>query len=154
MEDDWFSSLPPSQRYFFIYLFTNTHIGLSGIYQLSERLALLETGATREEWDLARDVFSKAKKVMFYKDWIYIVNSYKYSNYAGEKNRTALLKEVSLIPEEVIHIFGYSIDRLPYSIDTSINHKSKIINKKRDSVSIEYQKDKAVLIEKLGSAKN
>lgn len=152
-EDDWFNKLTLSDKYLFIYLFTNTHIGLSGIYKLSARVAMLETGATKEEWESATKLFQLANKVMFYKDWIYIVNSKRYSNYSGETNYKALVKEVNSVPESVIHIFGYTIDTPDYTIDTSINKKYKIINNKSvKDFKIKYEGNKAIVVEKLDSA--
>src|SRR3990167_5464801 len=92
-EDDWFNTLPIGYRYLFIYLFTNTHIGKTGIYNLSKRVALLETGASEEEWTSACRKFSKDKKIIFYKNWVSIVNSKKYVNYSGIKNEVAYKTE-------------------------------------------------------------
>jgi len=131
-EDDWFNTLPIGYKYLFIYLFTNSHIGQTGAYQLSARLALTETGASNEDWTEACRYFDLHNKVKFHKDWIYIVNSGRYANYSGGKNEVAYKKEYELIPQEVRDTL--SIQYL-YPMDTTINKKSEIINKKPEIIN-------------------
>lgn len=134
-EDDWFSTLNLSEKYLYIYLFTNSHIGLTGIYKLSKRVAMLETGATSEVWDSSCEKFRTANKAKFYDEWIYLVNSYKYSNYSGPKNEQALKKEFDLIPSTVIDTLSIPY---PYPSDTTINKKLEIINKKQETINNKY----------------
>lgn len=129
-EDDWFNLLPNEYKYPFLYLFTNTHIGLTGVYKLSARVAITETRLPKEIWLEACQHFEEEGKVKFYKDWIYVVNAKRYAKYKGEKNEIALLKEAASIPDDVTNYFGYSIDTLSYSSDTTINHKPLTINHK------------------------
>lgn len=124
-EDDWFNTLSIGYRYLFIYLFTNTHIGQTGAYNLSKRVALLETGASSEEWDNACKQFTKDKKVIFIKDWIIVKNSRKYANYSGSKNKVAFETEFNSLPQEVK-------DTVSILYDTPINNKSYIINNKSE----------------------
>jgi len=126
-EDDWFNTLPIGYRYLFIYLFTNTHIGQTGAYKLSRRVALLETGATEKEWSDACERFKHDNKVKFVGDWIIILNAKRYANYSGGKNETAYNKELSSLPQEVKDTVSI---QYVYPIDTTINNKSEIINQK------------------------
>jgi len=130
-EDDWFNTLPIEYKYPFIYLFTNSHIGLTGTYRLSERVALLETGVSKELWVKATKHFYKEKKIGFYKEWVCVVNAHKYANYSGPKNAVAFDKELDLIPQDIREHFSDTLS-IPYrySIYTPINHKSEIINNK------------------------
>lgn len=127
-EDDWFNTLSIEYRYLFIYTFTNSYIGHTGIYKISQRVILLETGATLDQWLKAKETFVKNDKIRFFRDWIYIKKAQKYVNYSGPKNELAFEKELSLIPEDVLKELRYGIDTVSYSIDTTINHKSKTIN--------------------------
>lgn len=128
-EDEWFNTLPIGYRYLFIYLFTNSHIGQTGAFQLSKRVACIETGATEQEWMAAIETFIADGKIKRCEDWIYIVNSNRYANYSGGKNEVAYKKEYDLIPKEVRDTL--SIEYL-YPMHTTINHKSEIINKKSE----------------------
>lgn len=144
-EDDWFNTLSIGYRYLFMYLFTNSHIGQTGAYKLSRRVAILETGATDEEWTNACREFEKANKVKFLEgDWIIILNAHKYSNYSGGKNEIAYKKELELLP--AIARDTVSI-HYPYPMDTTINKKSEIINKKQEIIN---QKGMEILRKKVG----
>jgi hypothetical protein len=129
-EDDWFSTLPIGLRYIFIYLFTNSHIGQTGIYRLSKRVALLETGATVQEWDEACQRFEADKKIRFIDDWIVVLNASKHASYSGGKNEIAYKKELESLPKHIRDTV--SIPYL-YPMHTTINHKSEIINKKSET---------------------
>jgi hypothetical protein len=114
----------------FIYLFTNTHIGQTGAYNLSRRVALLETGATDQEWTKACLEFEKVKKVIFIKDWIIVVNAVRYSNYSGSKNKVAFDTEFNNLPQEIR-------DTVSIQYDTPINNKPYIINNKSENEIVE-----------------
>ena len=145
-EDEWFNTLPIGYRYLFIYLFTNSHIGQTGAYQLPKRIACIETGATEEEWLHALREFEHSGRIKRSGDWIYIVNSIRYANYSGGKNQIAYKKEYDLIPKEVINTLSIQYQ---YPMDSTINHKSEIINQKSERKSLEFDEKKQVYIKKL-----
>lgn len=156
-EDDWFNLLPNEYKYPFIYLFTNSHIGLTGIYRLTSRVALLETHLDKDIWENACKLFDNYGKVKFYREWIYVINANKYANYAGKKNYDAAVKELNNIPKDVVKFFGYTIrdlDTLSPEMktpDTPINHKSETINKKsytKDHKSDDITEEDMEIIEK------
>lgn len=131
-EDDWFYELTVENKFLFIYLITNSHIGLTGLYELAERVILSETKLKPEDLADAKKVFEQSGKIFFYKDWIYLVNSKKYAQYIGDRNKVASNRELSLIPQDVLRYFTNTVS-IPYTypIDTPINNKPKIINQKQ-----------------------
>ncbi len=126
-QDDWFNTLSIGYRYLYIYLFTNTYIGQTGAYKISERIILLETGATKEQWHEARAEFEKSGKVKFIGEYIIVLNARKNSDYSGPKNVNAYRKELLSLPREIQDTLSIPY---AYTSDTTINHKSKIINHK------------------------
>lgn len=126
-DDDWFTTLSIGYRYLFIYLFTNKYIGQTGAYKLSERVALIETGASLEDWKSAKTIFEKSGKVAFIDDYIVVLNAKKHSDYSGGKNAEAYRKEFSALPKSVQDTLSI---RYGYPIDTTINKKPEIINDK------------------------
>lgn len=132
-EDDWFNSMPFEYKYLFIYLFTNKHIRQTGIYQLTERVALLETGATKELWSKAISYFTETKKIGVFNGWFCIVNALRHTNYSGPKNEAAFQKELKSVPQDVLKHFSDTLS-IPYiyPIDTTINNKSEIENRKSE----------------------
>ncbi len=132
-EDDWFYNLSVIQKFLFIYLITNSHIGLTGIYELPDRVILSETRLELEDLIEGKKIFEENKKILFYKGWIKIVNAEKYAQYLGEKNETARNKELNDIPLEVKDLFSrYPIYTVSGTPDTTINHKSETINQKSE----------------------
>lgn len=126
-EDDWFNNLPSQYKYPFIYLFTNSHIGMTGTYYLSRRVALTETGCTTQVWDESLDLFRENKRAAVFKNWICVVNAQKYANYSGSKNAVAFNKEIDSIPLEVREYFQDTLSiQYTYSMDTPINKKPEI----------------------------
>lgn len=47
--DDYVSGLDKSERYFFLYLLTNPHTNISGVYEIGMKYMRLETDFTQEE---------------------------------------------------------------------------------------------------------
>lgn len=150
-EDEWFSSLRPAMRYFYIYLFTNKYIDKTGAYRLPDRVAVFETGATLEEWKEAKELFIEAKKIVCIDEWIVILNAKKNSDYTGPKNEASFMKEFNSLPKAIQDtlsiVYGYPIGSVPipytYSTDTTINNKLKIINNnsKRENNNVEEFND-------------
>jgi len=132
-QDDWFHGLELHQKYLFIYLFTNEHIGMTGIYELSDRVILTETGLTEDQLKAAKKKFQADKRMVFYDGWVCVINSKKYADYSGSRNEVAIAKEIGMIPKEVFKRLADTLS-IPYTYptDTPINHKSKIINQKTE----------------------
>lgn len=58
-DDHYISNLDKMERYMFLYLLTNTHTNISGIYQLNIKYVTIDTGFTKEE---AIAIFEKFAK--------------------------------------------------------------------------------------------
>lgn len=133
-EDDFVSTLPIVQKALFIYFITNQRIGQTGIYEVTDRIILFETGASKEQLEQAKDVFMKANKILFINGWVKVMNSGKYNSYTGENNDKARTKELEGISEEILTTFdtlseGYQAPSIPVEGPSNHNNKSLIINK-------------------------
>lgn len=104
-DDDWFISLTPEERYFFLYLITNQRIGHTGVYELSDRLMCFETGIGSIKINTIKQKLEKASKVFFYKGWIYVKKASFYGGYEGIKNKLAYDKEKRAIPSYILNGF-------------------------------------------------
>ncbi len=124
-KDDWFLDLSDDAQRLFFFLLTCEDIGLSGIFEISDREITTRTRLAGERLENAKQELSK--KVLFHNGWCSIVNNSKYYSYKGEKNEKACVSELSRIPADTLSIL------YPYSIDTPINHKSKIINQNSET---------------------
>src|SRR5690606_37424154 len=151
-KDEFIMSLDTKGKCLFNYLLTNENNNLIGIYEIPEPYIALETGLTIPEIQEYKIKFQQAGKFVFYKSWVRIVNAERYNSYSGKKNEKAKERELSYVPEELMTI-DTSIDT---SIDSLLNHKSKIKNQKskiknkkskikEDRVSIGYREEGEVL---------
>lgn len=132
-EDDFFTTLSPIEKLLFIYYIANIRIGLTGIYEVTDRVVSFETGITLGQIRTAKDKLQKAHKIIFHKTWVYVVNASRLGGYTGKKLQIAFDKEKNHIPQDIYGYFSkleYPIDTLSANGDTPINHKSEIINNK------------------------
>lgn len=98
-QDEWFSSLSRASKLVFIYLITNRSIGMSGIYELPDRVICFDTGLNQSEIDPVKEEL--APKVSFFKGWVFVKNSTRYNTFKGKKLEVAKNNEVSLVPLDV-----------------------------------------------------
>lgn len=132
-QDDFIVDLSQVQKLIFLYYITNDNIGLTGIYETTDRQVAFDIGATKTQIQEAKSLFQEKKKILFYKNWVYIVNATKLNSYVGEKLQKAIEKERSFIPDTVLELFNTLLenkDMVSGKSDTPINHNSEIINHK------------------------
>jgi len=151
-EDDWFQSLSDNAQKLFLYLLTNSRINMCGFYQISERVLLFDTRIK----NLEKAKSELIPKVRFFEDWVYIVNAESYSGYRGSKNERVLEKEKSSIPLNIKNALFYekeyrvsdNNDSVSSKSDTTINHKSEIINNKYNNIEDLKEEDFQNIAEK------
>ena len=150
-DDDWFIALNKQARYFFFYIITNSRINLSGCFELPDRVMAFETDFKKEDLVVLKKALSP--KVLFYENWVYVLNASRLGGYKGEKNDVAVKKEIAEAPKYIMDCFIKgkcdrvlkNDDRVLEVCNTSINHKSETINKKQE---IRNKNKKAEKIEK------
>lgn len=140
-DDDFFVNLTEQQQNLFIYLMTNGDIGLTGIYELSDRKIRFYRNISQNDLDKAKMLFEGAGKIAFKDGWVYVLNAQKYGGYYSSKLNEPILKELKAIPVKVLehfrdYAFKYSVS-IPYqyTTDTTINHKPEIINDKSETIN-------------------
>ena len=108
--DEWYGNLSRAGKLLFIYCITNPAINQIGIYDVSDRVIMFDTGLNAKELEDAKQELSP--KVVFYKGWVKVRNALKYSNFKGESNQKAQEKELNLVPDEILSYFN-ELDTLP-----------------------------------------
>ncbi|MFC2083658.1 hypothetical protein ACFLS9_01240 [Bacteroidota bacterium] len=80
-QDDFMLKCTPEQKFFYIYLLTNSKTTQLGIYQISKKVIELETGYNPETIDKLIIWFEKAKKIMCSKETneIFLLNWLKHN---------------------------------------------------------------------------
>jgi len=120
-KDDWFLELEPTNKLFFIYLFSNESASLAGIYELSIRVMSFESGLTMPEIRDAFKIFSDAQKAHYQDGVVWIHKLRKYHENSSPKVQTRILKDVKDLRDcELKHIYCdlYGIDRVSEESDT------------------------------------
>lgn len=152
-QDSFISELSPVQKLLFIYYITNANIGLTGIYEITDRQVSFDTGLTKSQITEAKQSFQDAGKILFKDNWVYVIKSKELNSYNGEKLEKAIENERHLIPESVLDYLDTllrGMDRVSDISDTPINHnnKSETINHKEGGVgetkiyaSLDYLKE-------------
>lgn len=126
--DPAIKSLDVPTKLLFVYLITNPHTHLCGIYYLPEQTGMRETGLKQIAYRYGIDTLCKLKKVYWdtYTETIFVVNMFEYQgkgskNYAAAANHIATLHKSSLIQEFLSRypqLVGMVSDKLRYPIDT------------------------------------
>jgi len=129
--DPWIrEKLNPLDRYLFLYLLTNEHSNICGIYEISVATIAFETGL--DESDLTRNYFKRLEPKIYYKNnWIIIPNFIKHQNFKSPKIKTGIETALKGVPQEITDIairYGYGIDTPSY-----INLNIKLNNNINDS---------------------
>jgi hypothetical protein len=109
--DDYICSLSHKEKLAFIYFITNERVNLCGIYELPDKYIKIDLELTQKELDTIKEKFMRDGKFVFINGWVKIVNHESYSKFTGEFNEKAKIKELALIPQEIIQ-YQYPIGNL------------------------------------------
>ena len=101
-QDDFVLSLTPEEKYFYIYLFTNSKTKQCGIYELPLQVSIMETGYNRETIIKLLQRFIELGKINY--DWetkeISIKNWMKHNPAVNPLIQKCIKKELSQIKNE------------------------------------------------------
>lgn len=140
-QDGFVLDLTPEEKYFYIYLMTNSKTSQCGIYELPKRIIETETGYNRETVEKLIYRFEEYEKIVYFEDTkeLFLKNWIKHNKVASPKVKKCIEKELlNVKSKKLIELFLNECDRYGYSIDTN-NLK---LNKLKDSVSIPVVEDK------------
>lgn len=132
-EDGFVLDLTPEEKYFYLYLLSNSRTTQCGCYELPYKVLEMQTGYNRETVEKLLQRFVDYKKIEYSADTkeILIKNWYKFNFSKSPKVMNCILKEIESIKNidfkkymvSVCIEYGYSIDSL--SIDLGEKEKEK-----------------------------
>ena len=98
-QDSFVEDLTPEERYFYLYLITNTKTTMCGIYKLSLKIAAVETGYNQETVEKLIKRFEEYGKIIYCKEnkEIIILNWLKYNPISSPNSKKCIDKELALI---------------------------------------------------------
>lgn len=108
--------MTPEDRYFMLYLLTNTHTNMAGCYEVSKRTMSNETGYTIETIEKLLDRFENILKLIKYsketKEML-VLNWYKYNWTSSSKVRVRVEEDIKTIKNEEFKEYLYTVC-IPY----------------------------------------
>jgi len=140
--DDWVDSLSIKEKLLYMYLLTNEHTNIAGVYKITVKRIKDDTGITRAEVESALAKFSKNKKAFYINEYIIIPKWPKHQK-LGERGTLRLGVNTILknLPQNIKDFimqpgnYEYDISFLSVNSDTPyIPHIEK--EQKPDGVSI------------------
>ena len=77
--DSFITGLSPMERYLYLYLFTNEHVNLLGVYELPLRVLCFETGL--QEPQVSAMITNLTDKITYEDNWIILHNFVQHQSY-------------------------------------------------------------------------
>ena len=133
-EDTFVLDLTPEEKYFYIYLMTNSKTKQCGVYEIPKRVMELETGYNRETVDKLIKRFVEYGKIDYCEETkeLLLRNWLKYNSFKSPKVLQCILSEVAKIKH--LPFKKYTTDSL--SIDSG---EEKEKEKEKEKIYIPYQ---------------
>ena len=97
--DPYIEELSFAEKAIYLYLMTNCQVSISGIYQITERVIVFETGADRST---VRDTLSRLQrdgKILYQDSVLWIRNFHKYNSWESPKVRAKVRADLEMIPD-------------------------------------------------------
>ena len=165
-QDGFILDLTPEEKYFYIYLMTNSKTSQCGIYELPKRIIETETGYNRETVNKLLNRFVDYKKIQYCEETreVFLMNWIKHNKIVSPKVKKCVYEELKKIKSmdmvnlflEECERFGYSLDKNEIKIDTPMDRVSIPIPKVKNYLEYGYgekEKEKQ-LTHSVGNLKN
>ena len=138
-QDPFIIELTPEEKYFYLYLMTNSKTKQCGCYEISKRVMVLETGYNNETIDKLIGKFIDYGKVEYSEETneILLLNWLQYNSYKSPKVKSCIENELMEIKHQPFA--DYLIYRLSIDYDRSIDTEPQ----KEEEEEKEETKEKA-----------
>ena len=134
-QDGFVLDLTPEEKYFYIYLMTNSKTSQCGIYELPKRIIETETGYNRETVDKLLNRFIEYKKIVYCEESreVFLMNWIKHNKIVSPKVKKCVYEELKKIKSmDMVNLFFKQCEEYGYTLD-----KNELkINMGMDRVSI------------------
>jgi len=139
-QDTFILDLTPEEKYFYLYLMTNSKTSQCGVYELPKKVIEFETGYNSETVDKLLQRFIDYDKIEYCEETkeIRVVNWLKYNSYKSPKVMARIKQELEEI--KCIEFKRKTIDRLSIDYDECIDtetQKEKEEEKEKEEVEEE-----------------
>ena len=99
--DTYTSNLDPTEKLLFIYFITNVYSNIAGAYELSLKVAAVETGIDLEMVQKVLARFAKDKKIYYVEGYVVVKNRNKYNKQDNDSIQAGVRKIIQTLPPNV-----------------------------------------------------
>lgn len=119
--DTFVESLTPEQKFFYLYLLTNSQTRQCGIYEIGKRMIAYDTGYNIDTVSKLLEYFISVDKIRYNeeKSEIAIKNWDKYNGSTSPKIQSCINEELSYVKDDKMIEYVYGMDRV------SILHRNR-----------------------------
>ena len=157
-QDKFILNLTPEEKYFYLYLMTNSKTTQCGIYEIPKNVMVFETGYNLETVDKLIQRFVDYKKILYDTETteILMLNWLKYNGSTSPKVITRIENELKSVKSDVfITAFKDLLDGYGYSIDTVwIHNRNKNKTNTNNKTNNQHKAEDAVPYEKIKKSFN
>ena len=135
-QDSFVLDLTPEEKYFYIYLMTNSKTTQCGVYSLHHRIIETETGYNRETVEKLLQRFIEYKKILYCEETkeIYLLNWIKHNMSNSLKVQKCIKKEIENIKnKEFVKLLYKSFENLGHNIENRGDNHGKYNKEYRES---------------------
>lgn len=122
--DAFVQELNPTDKLVFLYLLTNEHTDICGIYEISIKTMIFETDLSKDSLLKSIDRLRKANKINMVDGWVYVKNFSKHQQNNPKVQRGIEIGK-SKVPLDIMNRLCINYDRGPHSNSNS-NSNSNI----------------------------
>lgn len=126
--DGWVRQLNALDRYLFLYLLTNQHNDLSGVYELPIDLMAHESGIDQK--DLQMSMLRRLEPKVYYREgWVIVVNQPKHQRSGSPTLDKGIANSFAKVPPKIRELaisYGYPIHTLPKPSPTTKLNETKL----------------------------
>lgn len=136
-QDGFVLDLTPEEKYFYIYLMTNSKTSQCGIYEIPKKIIETETGYNRETVEKLIKRFIEYKKIDYYEETkeIFIKNWVKHNKLNSPMVKKCIEKELLNVKNtKYINMFLEECEKYGYTLSTSV------IPGRDNNENMEYEK--------------
>jgi hypothetical protein len=144
-QDDFVLQLTPEEKYFYLYLLTNSKTKQCGIYQLPMQVIIMETGYNQETAEKLLNRFLDYGKVVYNSKTreIGIMNWPKYNPMESPKTRVCVEKELKDVKDKTMITTIYP-DRYPLE---GVSQEEKEEEKEKEKAEAEAEAGEQLTID-------
>jgi DnaD/phage-associated family protein len=100
--DSWFSDLSSDAKLLFIYLITNEHATVTGLYEIPVKTIAFETGLDAALIPAMLVAFESAEKAYYRENWVFVVNMQRYQASTSPKIAARIAADMRKTPEGLL----------------------------------------------------